>query len=491
MAMESGWGFPRSGGGAPIGNEGLVGRAYAGGGLGAYGAPADGVVNQKKPKPYKVQPSFPLVTNEPSPLSPPPKPVFDPKAPGGMSVPDVQRNWLGTPGFDPRAAGAVPDVQRGWFGGQATQAAVPDVQRNWLTPGTGWTPIQANATPYQLPELPQSHSRVRGPLLPGSGPNYREGNGFSLEPGQWHQAPGYIGESGAMWNGMEPGSQHQAAGYAQGGFGQPMGGGPPMTGMMGGMGGYAGQGGYAPGVQDFVNYMNLANQKNADRQNNVSGGYEAMKDWISQMYGGLGNQQRKDINTVFDKEKGKLTQDMIARGLTASTVLDNMQKGNERTRGEALARLDDDLTKNMVGATLPVWSKQLDFLTDVEDNGPDLGLMSQLLQQANSAGGGMGGGYGYGGGAGIPITIDSGDVGYQMPGMGMGGYSGPSWIQGGGMTVPINRALNNRLNALRSQQKRIMTGPQGPMVFGPDGGTPGMGVPAGMIDMFDPGMAYA
>lgn len=488
--MSRSWGpTGRDGGGAAIGNEGLYGRGAPGGGMGAYGAPNAEVVGYKKPRPPAVQPQFPQVTNEPAPLAPPPKPAFDPRAPGGMAVPNVQRNFLaGAGGFDPQAPGGIAAAApvRGWFG-QPGSGGTADPQRNyfgggepastparnWLTPGTGWSPLQSNAQNMRLPELPEPDNgpRSRGPLLPGNtAPAYGAGAAGAttfMSPGWWHASNGEVVGPGQKMQANSPGWWH---GQGEGqGLNQAM---AAESGQMGGggggfLGGYQGGGsggGYAPGVQEYVDSMNFANQRNAERQNNVSSGYEAMKDWIGQMYGNLGQQQRKDVDTTFDKEKGRLTQDMISRGLTASTVLDNMQKGNERTRSEALARLDDELTKNMVGATLPVWTKELDFLTDIKDSGPDLGLMAQLLQQANSAGNGGGGGGGYGGGAGVPITIDSGDIGYMQPvpsmSMGMGGYG-----NGRGMTVPFNRAMANFLGGRASQNLRNGMGPSSPIAY--------------------------
>jgi hypothetical protein len=303
-----------------------------------------------------------------------------------------------------------------------------------------------------------------------------------MSPGWWHASNGetigpgqqMLANSPGWWHGQGEGQALNKAMAGQGGGSMGGGAGGFLGGYTGGGSGGGGNGGYGSDVQPFVDAMNHSNQRNADRQNNISDGYGAMKDWIAKMYGGLGEQQRKDIGTTFDKEKGRLTQDMISRGLTASTVLDNMQKGNERTRGEALARLDDELTKNMVGATLPVWTKELDFLTGIKDSGPDLNLMSQLLQQANSAGNGGMGGYGGRGGAGVPVTIDSGDIGYQMPQYGGGGL--PSWIQGGGSTLPMGRVLGNLLG--QAKRNTNMVGnrtPHSPMAFGPGGRSGAMG----------------
>jgi hypothetical protein len=466
--------------------------------------------------------------------------------PPGLSNPNIQRGstagaqmMAGMGGYG--GASGMPVWNRGGppSGGTTNYNGPGGAPNLAAPPNFGWDPIFADPTSFEIPR--QKQKRVHGPNRPkgaffgNNTPHYGTGQAGSLifqEGGGWWRDPAYATQNaGGYWHDMSGAGQD--ANKAMAGltpYGTPLGigpggaprgdNGPPTTAGMrggggggampvwggggGGMGGYGGGGGggqgYAPGVQDFVDYMNIANQKNADRQNNVSSGYEAMKDWIHQQMAGLGDQQRKDINTTFDKEKGRLTQDMISRGLTASTVLDNMQKGNERTRGEALNRLSDQLTMNMVNTTLPVWSKELDFLTDVHEDGPDLGLMAQLLQQANSAGGmngyggGGGGGYAMGGGgggmgAGVPITIDSGDIGFQIPMMGGGGM--PGWIQGGGMTVPPMRGINNYLAGLQRNQRRLLQRrPHTPMVFGP-GGSSAMGPGSGMLDMFDPDMMIA
>ncbi len=540
---------PLNGGSGPaIANAGLYGSGAAGGGLGSYGAPNAGVVNQRKPVPRQVRPNFPLVTNDPGPLTPPPKPagaIADDRffhVGDGAAVGSNSPRFAGlTPGFtdgivaygggfhappqSPTRSSGRSAAEDGRFfnvGGGAAPVSLPASGANewqaygagspkpgWLTPGSSWSPLPAESYEMDAPKHERNRGgggHARGPLLPNNtAPAYGAGTAGStqfMSPGWWHAANGevigpgqqQVANSPGWWHGQGEGQALNQAMAAQAQFG-PGGGGQGgfLGGYVGGGGGGGGHGGgnYGNNIGDFVDAMNHANQRNADRQNNVSSGYEAVKNWIGQMYGNLGEQQRKDVNTTFDKEKGRLTQDMISRGLTASTVLDNMQKGNERTRSEALARLDDELTKNMVGATLPVWTKELDFLTDIKDSGPDLGLMAQLLQQANSAGNGQGGmgGYGGGGGAGIPITIDSGDIPYMQP-MAMG-YGGGGYGNGRGMTVPAGRALDNRLALLRRQQGQIGNrSPHSPITYGPGG--PGMSpLPGGMSDLYDPGLAWA
>jgi hypothetical protein len=545
------------GGSGPTANAALYSTGAPAGGLGAYGAPASGVVNQKKPVPRGVRPSFPLVTNDPGPQVPPPKPMMVGMPIWGGNRPTTTdangRPFTGM-GNDVMYPGGRPPVQnrlpnprlpdesgflyRPQGAGPGAQPATPfqgfgnDVMRgsNGLPiGGFGWDPLmmdeeggrggrgRGQINSRDMIRAGSASGRPQGAQLANNtAPNYngsRAGTQYFEVGGQWWRDPNKaVSNAGGWWN--DPSGAGQDLNRYMSGltpYGTPLGtgpggaplgdNGPPMTAQMRGSksgGSRRGMAGYGGGVQDFIDATNEANKRNAKRQNNVTSGYEAMKNWITGLVGNMGEMQRKDINTTFDKEKGRLTQDMISRGLTASTVLDNMQKGNERTRGEALARLDDGLTEKMLGHVTPVWGKQLDFLTGVEENGPNLAMMAQLLQQANSAGGmngyqgggNGGGGGGRGFGAGIPVSIDSGSIGYQMPG-GMG-FGGGNWIQGGGTTIPYMQALDNRLANLRRNQNRLNYSPTGPITYSPSsmpGGLLGPG--AGMGDSFDPSMYWA
>lgn len=470
-----------NGGGDPIGNSPLTGNTGAGAGLGQYGAPNSGVVNQRKPRPRGVQPEFPLVTNQPGPLTPPPKPTVMGMpvwgGPGAAAPPTSGFQGMGNDMFyangqgqpirppSPTRPGSLPDESGTQYRPPAPAAGFQgygnDMFRASGMPAAGqanqfgWSPLMMGE---QVPagmrmarsgsganlaaSMRQQNRPVPSAMLPNAVPqggNPMAGTMTSL-PGGWWNNPLYANSNGGgWWNDPTGAGQNLNRAMAGGGPGQSQG----DTGFLGGYhaagsggGGGGGGSGNNSMVQPFVDSMNEANKLNRDRQGNITSGWEAMKNWIAGQYGGLGEQQRKDINTTFDKEKGRLTQDMISRGLTSSTVLDNMQKGNERTRGEALARLDDDLTRNMVQTTLPVWTKELDFLNGINEKGPDLGLMAQLLQQAGAAGpGGNGGGYG----AAIPMNVDmSGmDYGYGQMGSpvgyggGMMGYGGGSQMQRG------------------------------------------------------------
>ncbi len=562
------------GNGRSIPNAGLYSNGAAGAGMLQYGAPNAGVVNQKKPLPRGVRPMFPLVTNDPGPQVPPPKPsmgsmagmpIFNGTGAPRTALPPRAFEGMGNDLFYGDGSGPVPPINRPnvnpsgvmkmpvyepgtppsttgqprpfvGFGNDVIRPGEGGLQGSGIQSGFGgWTPLYGGggqgdrdtswaSRRARIMEKTRGliQKGAKGPQLPGNqGPNYAvnspmdtsnwgwswwkdPGKATSNAGGWWHDPSGAGQDMDMYMRGLTPygtplGTGPGGAPLGGGGF---LGGYTPQKQSSGGGGGGRDGGGYAPGVQEFVDAMNQSNAANARRRDNVTSGYEAMKNWIYQQMSGLGEQQRKDINTTFDKEKGRLTQDMISRGLTASTVLDNMQKGNERTRSESLNRLADQLTMNMVNTTLPVWGKELDFLSDIQEEGPNLGLMAQLLQQANSAGGGggMGGGGSGGGGggggrnmgAGIPITIDSQDLGFQVPAS-MFGYGGgsPGWIQGGGSTLPQGRVAENLAAKLRHQfHEAQMRGPRSPMVFSPYGHG-GIGGGSGMTDFFNPGMFLA
>jgi hypothetical protein len=338
-----------------------------------------------------------------------------------------------------------------------------------------WFPA-VNSTPAPAASMPiQAFGGGGRPapraLLPGnSAPNYRSGNGVTLEPGQWHQSPGYLGSSGTVYTRNEPGSQHQSPGYLQGGMGQPSGG---TGGLPVGGGGYGGGGNP---MQAFIDAQNQANARNEAKFQEGLGGYSQWRQRQLGLLDGLGNQQRQDTNQAFDSNRGAITQSSIDRGLTNTTVLDNMLTGNERERSAALGRLSEALNRErMTQEYLPL-KDQLDFLERYDINGPNPALAAQLAQQSAAAGppGGGGGGfvdmseaqYGYGGGGGM---MGGGMPFFPM----MGGPSYDGWDRNFSGLYPGRNPQRNlgRLGSNGiSDPDLILNGRPGP---GGGGGFPG------------------
>jgi hypothetical protein len=336
---------------------------------------------------------------------------------------------------NPRAAGPMPIVDGGdfYYGGRqpANPRTTGPFQSNMMptyrggmgqAPSLNWQPDPIEAPKYGGSGGGRSGNRPKGPFFGNNTPNYRQGGGLNLEPGQWHQSPGYIGSGGAVMNSYEPGSAHMPPGYLQGGLFQA----PGVRGGGGGSpaGGYGG-GGSGP-FQAFFDAMNAANASNAERFNKNNQGYSAMRDYASQLLSGLGGQQRRDTETAFNNRMSQATQNLMNSGLANSSVLADQSRGNARDMSAQMTRNEESLMRERLGIELPLLEKQLNFNERFNDPGPDANLFAQLAAQA--AAGGFGGGPRYG----APITIGSGDIGYQLPfvgGMGwMPGYGGGSQL---------------------------------------------------------------
>jgi hypothetical protein len=192
-----------------------------------------------------------------------------------------------------------------------------------------------------------------------------------------------------------------------------------MKGKSGGGGG-GGGGGYNP-LQAFIDAANQANSANASRANNLNAGYTAMRDYASQLLGGLGQQQQRDTETAFNNRLSQASQNMINSGLANSSVMADQYRGNARDFSSQMARNAESLLRERLGVELPLIEKQIGFNERINQNAPDPNMLAQLAMQMGQfgQGGGGGGGPRYG----APMFIDSGSIGYQVPASfyGMGG----------------------------------------------------------------------
>lgn len=125
------------------------------------------------------------------------------------------------------------------------------------------------------------------------------------------------------------------------------------------------------GAQNTLNETSsgLANAQGvmSDRWNRVGSALEAGEGNLERRFGetqqtlgrseqglmdilsGLGDQQREDINTRWDKLSGNQEQGLINRGLGNTTLRQNMLRGVEEGRGDELGRLRDSLAREQVG----------------------------------------------------------------------------------------------------------------------------------------------
>lgn len=64
---------------------------------------------------------------------------------------------------------------------------------------------------------------------------------------------------------------------------------------------------------------------------------------------GLGEQERVDINSGFNRMESRNQSDLTSRGLGSTTMLQGARSGNERARADAVGGLEDRLRRNLIG----------------------------------------------------------------------------------------------------------------------------------------------
>jgi hypothetical protein len=172
-----------------------------------------------------------------------------------------------------------------------------------------------------------------------------------------------------------------------------------------------------------------ARAANEERYKNILAGYDDRWNRAMGQLEGVGNQQREDMNRRYDNNKGEIAQSLVARGMSNSTVKDNIEAGNERERNQASNRLEEALTRERLGYDTGLQGDLLQFMERRNDTYPDLNQLLQLAQMMGVAtpqgGGGMMGG----------VSPANGFVAPGGFGMGGGGFVG-----GGGANNP--QALN-------------------------------------------------
>lgn len=189
--------------------------------------------------------------------------------------------------------------------------------------------------------------------------------------------------------------------------------------MVGGAGGGygAGGGGGSDAIGQFQQKMDQANQANEARYRDILGGYQSRYQRAMDMLNGLGQQEAKDINELYDNQAATQRQSLIGRGLGNSTVLDTMLAGSDRERNADLGRLNDRVRQQALNTDASMTGDTLQFMERRNDQPPDMGLLASLMQSL-----------GQGGGGGVPFGFDTlgGGGGYSPVGS-MGGYMPPQY----------------------------------------------------------------
>jgi len=217
----------------------------------------------------------------------------------------------------------------------------------------------------------------------------------------------------------------------------------------GGMGAGAGNIG-----NQFQSALNNARQANEARYQDILNGYQQRYQRGLGMLSGLGQQEGRDINELYDSQGAKINQDLIGRGLGNSSVIATMAMGNNRERNADLGRLNDRVRQQAMTTDAGLSGDELQFMERRNDVGPDLGLLAQLAQGMGAAGYGQGGGGGGGMGGYMPPM----DMSYLMPSFG-GSYQSPGpsiWNQNRLAAARANYAAKNAAKAQSATLPDVM-----------------------------------
>ena len=109
-------------------------------------------------------------------------------------------------------------------------------------------------------------------------------------------------------------------------------------------------------IPDANAFAELQNQRLADILSTGQEGFGQLTQGYQDRYKrgmsmleGMGNQERRDINTNYDN-LGAQTHDYgVGRGLSGTTVMPGLQRGVARGRSDALGRLDETLRQQQIG----------------------------------------------------------------------------------------------------------------------------------------------
>lgn len=122
-----------------------------------------------------------------------------------------------------------------------------------------------------------------------------------------------------------------------------------------------------------------ANAANISRYNQINRGYDRRTRDALATLTGMGAQSRADILQRGFQAKAARGQDLVARGLTGTTIKPAVERGIDQDVEAQLARLDEGLRRERVGYQTQLTGDQLSFQERRTDQAPDLNQMIGLL----------------------------------------------------------------------------------------------------------------
>jgi len=126
---------------------------------------------------------------------------------------------------------------------------------------------------------------------------------------------------------------------------------------------------------------NQAKQTNEARYAEILAGYQKRYQDVMGELQGSGAQEYADIGSRMRSSQAAGAQDLVSRGLAGTTVMPTMRAGYARQAEGDYGRLADRLRTQRTSAMAGLSGDTLGFMERREDEYPDQGLMTQLMQQ--------------------------------------------------------------------------------------------------------------
>jgi hypothetical protein len=166
-------------------------------------------------------------------------------------------------------------------------------------------------------------------------------------------------------------------------------------------------------ASDYEAKLEEANAANEARYQDILGGYRERYGESRELLKGLGERERSDINRQYNEAGQAQHQDLVARGLSSSTVGTPGQRQVALGRADALGGLDERLRREQLQVHGNQSAQTLQFMERKTEKQPNL---SDMIKLYNAAGRG-----GVGGGGGYPGAITAAEYAKQY---GNGGFEG-------------------------------------------------------------------
>jgi hypothetical protein len=138
-------------------------------------------------------------------------------------------------------------------------------------------------------------------------------------------------------------------------------------------------------LRQYSQSQRQANAANTGRYNQILGGYDRRLQGALSGLSGMGAQSRQDIQQRGFEAKATRGQDLVARGLTGTTIKPAMERGVDQDMEAQLARLDESLRRERVGYQTQLEGDRLSFMERRTDEQPDLNQMIALLSSLGVA----------------------------------------------------------------------------------------------------------